>query len=68
MQVGGALGTAAFIVIGAATGQQATGALDGPGFTAAFTAGAVVALATAALGWRTLAVGRTGARRGRAEL
>ncbi|TGN65378.1 MFS transporter [Nocardioides eburneiflavus] len=53
MQVGGALGTAAFIVIGASAGQQATGILDGSGFTAAFTAGAVVALTTAALGWRT---------------
>ena len=60
MQVGGALGTAAFIVIGASAGQQATGAIDGSGFTAAFTAGAVVALATAALGCRTLRTGRTG--------
>ena len=51
MQVGGALGTAAFIVIGASAGQQATGALTGSGFSAAFTAGAVVALATAAVGW-----------------
>ena len=52
MQVGGALGTAAFIIVGATAGGQAIGALDGPGFTAAFTAAAVVALATAALGWR----------------
>jgi EmrB/QacA subfamily drug resistance transporter len=52
MQVGGALGTAAFIVVGASASQQATGALDGSGFTAAFTAGSSVALATAALGWR----------------
>lgn len=59
MQVGGALGTAAFIVIGATVGRQATGVLDGSGFTAAFTAGAVVALTTAALGWRA---GRAAAR------
>ncbi|WP_457184968.1 MFS transporter [Nocardioides sp. P5_E3] len=52
MQVGGALGTAAFIVVGASAGRQATGVLDGSGFTTAFTAAAVVALATAALGWR----------------
>ena len=52
MQVGGALGTAAFIIIGATAGRQATGVLDGSGFTAAFTAAAAVALATAALGWR----------------
>lgn len=64
MQVGGALGTAAFIVIGASAGQQATGALDGSGFTAAFTSGAGVALATAALGWRALSAGRAGARHG----
>ncbi|CAM3735022.1 MFS transporter [Nocardioides zeicaulis] len=67
MQVGGALGTAAFIVIGASAAPT-TGALDGPGFTAAFTAGAVVALATAALGWRTLGSGRTGARHGEGDL
>jgi EmrB/QacA subfamily drug resistance transporter len=68
MQVGGALGTAAFIVIGASAGQQATGALAGSGFTAAFTAGAGVALATAALGWRALSAGRAGARPGKGVL
>lgn len=68
MQVGGALGTAAFIVIGASAGHQATGAIDGSGFTAAFTAGAVVALATAVLGWRTQDAGRPGARRGKGVL
>jgi len=52
MQVGGALGTAAFIIVGASASQQATGVLTGSGFTAAFTAAAVVTLATAALGWR----------------
>ena len=53
MQVGAALGTAAFVVIGATRGGSATGVLTGPGFTAAFTAAAVVALATAAVGWRS---------------
>ena len=57
MQVGGALGTAAFIVIGASAGRQADGALSDSGFTAAFTAGAVIALATAAFGWRTTRLG-----------
>jgi len=50
MQVGGALGTAAFIVIGISSGRPVDGALDGSGFTAAFTAAAIVALLTAALG------------------
>ena len=58
MQVGAALGTAAFVVVGASSSGAATGALDGPGFTAAFTAAAVVALGTAVLGWRTT-TGRT---------
>jgi EmrB/QacA subfamily drug resistance transporter len=50
MQVGGALGTAGFVVVGlAANGGSAT-ALDASGFSAAFTAAAVVALSTAALG------------------
>ena len=52
MQIGGALGTVAFVVVGTSAGPQATGALDSSGFTAAFTAAAVVALVTAALGWR----------------
>lgn len=50
MQIGGALGTAAFIVVGVSAGRQAGGALDASGFAAAFTAAAVVALGTAALG------------------
>ena len=50
MQVGGALGTAAFIVIGISSGRPVEGALDAAGFSAAFTAAAVVALLTAALG------------------
>lgn len=50
MQVGAAVGTAAFIVIGAAAGRQADGALDASGFSAAFTAAAAVALMTALLG------------------
>ena len=54
MQVGGALGTAAFIIVGASVSRQATGVLTGLGFTAAFTAAAVVTLATAALGWRAI--------------
>ena len=49
MQVGGALGTAAFIVIGISSGRPVEGALDAAGFSAAFTAAAVVALLTAAL-------------------
>jgi predicted MFS family arabinose efflux permease len=52
MQVGAAVGTAAFVVVGAASGDRVGGALDAAGFSAAFTAAAVVALATAALGWR----------------
>ncbi|KQV65820.1 hypothetical protein ASC64_13040 [Nocardioides sp. Root122] len=50
VQIGGALGTAALIVIGLTAGRPIHGALDPSGFSAAFTAAAVVALATAALG------------------
>lgn len=50
MQIGGALGTAGFIVIGIAAGGPVHGALDGSGFSAAFTAAAIVSLLTAALG------------------
>ena len=50
MQVGAALGTAAFIVVGASSGRQVAGALDASGFSAAFTAAAIVALVTALLG------------------
>jgi MFS family permease len=53
MQVGGALGTAAFIVIGISSGSPVEGALDASGFSAAFTAAAIVALLTAALGARS---------------
>jgi EmrB/QacA subfamily drug resistance transporter len=49
MQIGGALGTAVFIVIGLAAGGSVHGALDGAGFSAAFTAAALVSLLTAAL-------------------
>lgn len=52
MQVGAAVGTAAFVVTGAASGDRVGGALDAAGFSAAFTAAALVALATALLGWR----------------
>jgi predicted MFS family arabinose efflux permease len=57
MQVGAALGAVAFIIVGASAGEEATAALDGPGFTAASTAAAGVALVTATLGWRA-ATGR----------
>ncbi|WP_107772751.1 MFS transporter [Nocardioides sediminis] len=49
MQVGAALGTAAFIVVGVSVGG---GALDASGSSAAFTAAALVALSTALLGQR----------------
>jgi EmrB/QacA subfamily drug resistance transporter len=49
-QVGAALGTATFTAIGMSVGAPATGQLGATGFTAAFTAAAVVSLATAALG------------------
>ena len=49
MQIGGALGTAGFIVVGIAAGGPVHGALDGSGFSAAFTAAAIVSLLTAAL-------------------
>jgi EmrB/QacA subfamily drug resistance transporter len=50
-QVGAALGTATFTAIGISVSGSGAGLLDASGFTAAFTAAAVVALATAALGW-----------------
>ena len=49
-QVGAALGTATFTAIGMSAGGTTTDALSSHGFTAAFTAAAVVALATAVLG------------------
>jgi hypothetical protein len=49
-QVGAALGTATFTAIGISTAAPASGHLGVTGFSAAFTAAAVVALATAALG------------------
>jgi MFS family permease len=50
MQIGGALGTAGFIVVGIAAGGPVRSALDSSGFSAAFTAAATVSLLTAALG------------------
>ncbi len=49
-QIGAAIGTATFTAIGIAASGTDTGVLGPAGFTAAFTAAAVVALATAALG------------------
>jgi EmrB/QacA subfamily drug resistance transporter len=49
-QVGAALGTATFTAIGMSVGASAADRLGAHGFSAAFTAAAVVALATAALG------------------
>jgi EmrB/QacA subfamily drug resistance transporter len=49
-QVGAALGTATFTAIGMSVSGHAGHTLGATGFTAAFTAAAVVALATAALG------------------
>jgi predicted MFS family arabinose efflux permease len=49
-QVGAALGTAGFTAIGIALGGSATGELGATGFSAAFSAAAVVSIATAALG------------------
>jgi hypothetical protein len=46
-QVGAALGTAAFVSLGMAAGGPGAGALTRTGFSVAFTAAAVVALATA---------------------
>lgn len=49
-QIGAALGTATFTAIGISAGAPGDTTLTGAGFTAAFTAAAVVALATAVLG------------------
>ena len=49
-QVGAALGTATFTAVGLAFGTQGAAILTSTGFSAAFTAAAVVALATAVLG------------------
>jgi hypothetical protein len=49
-QVGAALGTAVFTAIGISAGVSGAGAVAADGFPAEFTAAAVVALATAALG------------------
>jgi len=49
-QVGAALGTATFTAVGLAFGMRGAATLTSTGFVAAFTAAAVVALATAALG------------------
>jgi EmrB/QacA subfamily drug resistance transporter len=56
-QVGAALGTATFTAVGLAFGTRGAATLTPHGFAAAFTAAAVVALATAALG-STIARGR----------
>jgi MFS family permease len=57
MQVGGAIGTAAFIVVGVSVAGPTDGALDASGFSAAFAAAALVSLTTAVLG-STLAPSR----------
>ncbi len=49
-QVGAALGTATFTALGVSAGRLSTGVLSPTGFAVAFTAAAVVALATAVLG------------------
>ena len=49
-QVGAALGTATFTVVGIAVGGPSTATLGATGFSAAFTAAAVVAVSTAVLG------------------
>jgi len=49
-QIGAALGTATFTSIGIAAGGSSAHTLGSSGFTAAFTAAALVALATAVLG------------------
>jgi EmrB/QacA subfamily drug resistance transporter len=51
-QVGAALGTAAFLSVGMSAGLEGAEALNRTGFSAAFTAAALVALATALLGSR----------------
>jgi hypothetical protein len=56
--VGAALGTATFTAVGLAFGMRGAATLTSTGFAAAFTAAALVALATAALGL-TIARGRT---------
>jgi predicted MFS family arabinose efflux permease len=60
-QVGAAVGTAAFVSLGMAAGAPGTEALTPTGFSVAFTAAAVVALATAVLGLSLLV--RSGAHR-----
>jgi EmrB/QacA subfamily drug resistance transporter len=63
-QVGAALGTAGFVSLGAAAGSG-SGVLTPAGFSVAFTAAAVVALATAVLGSSLLRpTGRTVRRAG----
>jgi EmrB/QacA subfamily drug resistance transporter len=49
-QVGAALGTAMFVMVGLSVGGSGARVLDASGFSAAFTAAAVVALVTAMLG------------------
>ncbi len=63
-QAGAALGTAAFVSLGLAAGGGAGDILTREGFTVAFTAAAVVALATALLGTRLLKSTRSATRSG----
>ena len=49
-QVGAALGTATFTAVGISMGDSATGQFGATGFSAAFTAAAVVSVVTATLG------------------
>ena len=56
--MGTALGTATFTAVGLAFGMRGAATLTSTGFADAFTAAAVVALATAALG-STIVQGRT---------
>jgi MFS family permease len=50
MQVGGAIGTAMFILVGTSVAGPTDSALDATGFSSAFAAAALVALMTAVLG------------------
>ncbi|MCW2834631.1 MAG: transporter [Nocardioides sp.] len=59
-QVGAALGTATFIAIGMAASGPSTVVLRPSGFTAAFTAAALVSLVTAALGCTIASQGSPG--------
>jgi hypothetical protein len=62
-QVGAALGTAAFVSLGMSAGKVGAEALTPTGFSVAFTAAALVALATALLGACLPTSERVGVRR-----